>query len=212
MADLIKDKYYEFNGAVVLAGGDSKRLGQPKALLDFYGQPLIKVVVNYLSELFTEITLVTDRPDLYDDLPVRLTGDLLKEGQKSPLRGIHAGLSSSTLPYQFVVACDMPFLNLDLIRYMGQFTADFDAVVPRIGSYYQPLYAFYKRSCIDIIEKQVSLGRYKVTDFFANLKTRYILLPEILHFDPDQESFININTWDDYERALQIMAGRRESS
>lgn len=199
-------------GAIILAGGDSKRLGQPKALLDFHGRPLIEVMVNRLSIYFQEITVVTDRPDLYNRLPVHLSGDLLADQQKSPLIGIHAGLTVSDLPFQFVVACDMPMLNLDLISYMARFAPDYDAVVPRVGSYYQPLHSFYSRACIDIIDKQVQLGRYKVTDFYANLKKRFIENDEIMRFDPDQESFININTWSDYEKALKIFAEREKRS
>jgi molybdenum cofactor guanylyltransferase len=196
-------------GAIILAGGDSKRLGQPKALLDFHGQTLIELVVNRLSAAFEQLTVVTDRPDLYSHLPVILTGDLLTERQKSPLRGIHAGLSASGLPYQFVAACDMPFLNLRLIDYMSGFAHQYDAVVPRIDSYFQPLHAFYSRNCIDIIERQVRKGFYKVTDFYANLKIRFISADEIIRFDPDQESFININTWDDYNCALKLVARER---
>ncbi len=203
----------ECKGAIILAGGDSKRLGRPKALLDFNGRSLISLMVERLGKLFPEITVVTDRPDFYYDLSVRLTGDILKQEEKSPLRGIHAGLSSSRHPYQFVAACDMPFLNLELINYMSRFAPYYDAVVPHVGGeYYQPLHAFYKRSCIDIIERQVNLGRYKVSEFYRNLKIRFIAPPEIVRFDPKQESFVNINTWEDYEKAMELMAGKRETS
>ena len=198
-------------GAIVLAGGDSKRLGQPKALLDFQGQTLIELMVTRLGQYFDRLTVVTDRPDLYRDLPVRITGDLLVDEHKSPLRGIHAGLSISDLPYQFVAACDMPFPNLELVKYMEQSAAGYDAVVPRIGEYYQPLHSFYNRSCIGIIEKQLSLGCYKVTDFYDHLKIRFISSAEILRFDPNQESFTNINTWDDYENALEILANKQKT-
>lgn len=194
------------SGAIVLAGGDSKRLGSPKALLDFCGQSLIERIVERLKNIFDEITVVTDRPELYHGLPVRLTGDLLTEEQKSPLRGIHAGLSVSDLPYQFVVACDMPLLNLELIAYMSQFAADYDAVVPRIDNYFQPLHAFYNRTCIEIIEKQVRKGCYKVTNFYSELEIRFINATEIKLFDPEQESFININTWPDYDRTLKVLS------
>ncbi len=204
------DNKNESRGAVILAGGDSKRLGEPKALLDFEGRSLIELMISRLGRYFDQLTVVTDRPDLYSNLPVRLTGDLLKDEQKSPLRGIHAGLSVSNLPYQFVAACDMPFLNLELIKYMEEFAPDFDAVVPRIGEYYQPLHAYYNRSCIKIIEEQVSLGRYKVTDFYDHLKIRFIGLKEILRVDPDQESFININTRSDYELALKTWANKQK--
>lgn len=195
----------DIRGAIILAGGDSKRLGQPKALLDFCGLTLIKTMVKKLNIYFHEITIVTDRPDLYSDLPVHLTGDIIITEGKTPLRGIHAGLHGSDLSYQFVAACDMPFLNLDLIRYMNSFAPAYDAVVPRVGSYFQPLHAFYSRNCLPLIEKQLQEEHYKITDFYKRLKIRYIDRAEIMRFDPKQESFVNINTWSDYEGALDIL-------
>lgn len=195
-------------GAVILAGGDSKRLGRPKAWLDFYGQPLVEVVVERLSSLFDEITVVTDKPGQYSHLGVRLTGDRLTGQLKSPLRGIHAGLLSSGRPGQFVVACDMPFINIDLVRYMALYAAEYDAVVPRIGEYYQPLHAFYSRSCAGLIEKQLQGGSYKIIDFYGALRIKHIGPAEIKRFDPDQLSFTNINTRADYERALKIFSKR----
>ncbi|MGM0652756.1 MAG: molybdenum cofactor guanylyltransferase [Bacillota bacterium] len=195
-------------GAIILAGGDSKRLGSPKALLKFQNCTLIELIVRCLQEYFDQLTLVTDRPDLYDHLSVTLTGDLIKTDKKSPLRGIHAGLSSSLLPYQFVAACDMPFLNLDLIEHMEKFTNNYDAVVPRIGDYFQPLHAYYNRSCIEVIENQVKKGHYKVTEFYKQLNVKYIGKEEIEYFDPQQLSFININRWLDYEAALKMFSER----
>jgi len=206
------DHINEPGGAIILAGGDSKRMGRPKAFLDFNGRSLIRLMVDRLSTLFKEITVVTDRPELYNDLPVVLAGDILQHQGKSPLRGIHAGLSRNEHPYQFVVACDMPFLNLDLIRYMSRFAPGYDVVVPHLGKeYYQPLHAFYKRTCIGVIEKQVSQGRFKVNDLYRNLKVKFITPAEIARYDPGHDSFININTWEDYEQALELMAGKKES-
>ncbi len=202
---MLKADEEKLKGAIILAGGDSKRLGRPKALLDFFGQPLIDLVFKKIAACFSEITVVTDRPDLYDYLPVRLTDDLLKHGPKTPLRGIHAGLCVSDLPHQFVVACDMPLLKLEMIRYMSRFAGSYDAVVPRVNNYYQPLHAFYKRSCTAIIEKQLELGNYKVSDFYNHISIKYIGPDKIRKFDPDQVAFININTREDYENTLAMM-------
>jgi molybdenum cofactor guanylyltransferase len=205
LKQIITNKPNGKRGAVILAGGDSKRLGQPKALLDINGKRLIEMTVDILSSWFDQLTLVTDRAELYSGLPVILTADLISNRVKSPLRGIHAGLSVSKLPYQFVVACDMPFLNLDLIRYLESFASNYDAVVPRIGSYHQPLHAFYNRSCIEVIEEEIALGSYKVIDFYSKLNICYVGRDEIEKFDPAQQSFININTWSDYRAALKMM-------
>lgn len=191
----------ELLGAIILAGGDSKRLGQPKPLLELEGVTLLERAVTRLSTLFQQITVVTDRQDFAEGLPVTVTGDLLTGCPKSPLRGIHAGLSVSTLPYQFVIACDMPFINLALIKHMAGLASRHDVVVPRVGDYYQPLFAFYSRACLEPIRRRVESGEGKVTGFYDGLKVRYIGLAEITRYDPRQESFFNINTWEDYREA-----------
>ncbi|WP_461369787.1 molybdenum cofactor guanylyltransferase [Candidatus Darwinibacter acetoxidans] len=192
-------------GAIILAGGDSSRLGYPKPLLELEGIPLIEIMIRRLSLLFEQITVVTDREDLFAGLPVKLTGDLLTGHVKSPLRGIHAGLSLSGLPYQFVAACDMPFINLELVRYMAAFAPQYDVVVPRIGGYYQPLHAFYSRSCLDPIRKQIERGEFKVTAFYDKIRVRHIGYSEIACFDPGQCSFFNVNTWADYREAQKLL-------
>lgn len=192
-------------GAIILAGGDSSRLGCPKPFLELEGVSLIEIMVRRLSLLFEQITVVTDRQDLYAHLPVKLTGDLLTGHAKGPLRGIHAGLSVSDLPYQFVAACDMPFINLDLVRYMAAFAPHYDVVVPRVGSYFQPLHAYYRRSCIEPIRRQIEQGECKVTGFYDKIRVRHIGYSEIARFDPGQRSFFNVNTWTDYREAQKLL-------
>lgn len=193
-------------GAIILAGGDSSRLGCPKPFLELNGSSLIEIVVYRLCALFKEITVVADQQDDFICLPVKLTRDLITGSTKSPLRGIHAGLSCSDLPYQFVTACDMPFINLDLARYMAGFAPHYDVVVPRIGSYYQPLHAYYNRSCIEPIRRQIEQGECKVTAFYDKIRVRHIGYSEIVRFDPGQRSFFNVNTWDDYREAQKLIA------
>ncbi len=193
-------------GAVILAGGDSKRLGRPKALLTYGEKTLIEHMVSHLGAMFSEITIVTDRQELYSHLPVKLASDLIGQKEKSPLRGIHAGLSASDLPYQFFAACDMPMLNLQLIAYMSRYAPAYDAVVPCVGTYYQPLHAFYSRRCIQEIENVFTSGNFKVTSFYEQVAIRRIEEEEIARFDPAQLSFTNINTWKDYEALLGLRA------
>ena len=192
-------------GAIILAGGDSSRLGCPKPFLELGGLSLIEIMVRRLSRIFEEITVVTDRQDQFSHLPVKLTGDILTGCSKGPLRGIHAGLSISPLPYQFVTACDMPFINLELVRYISAFAPHYDVVVPRIGTYYQPLHAFYRRSCIDLIGEQIEQGQCKVTLFYDRISVRHIGYAEIARFDPGQRSFFNVNTWSDYLEAHKML-------
>ncbi len=194
-------------GAIVLAGGDSTRIGRPKTLLKLDGSTLIERVVGLLWPHFHRITVVTNYGYLFEHLPVIITRDMFSGRDKNPLQGIHAGLVASPLPYQFVVACDMPFLNLDLINHMGIYAPEYDVVVPRIGSYYQPLHAYYSRSCINIIEQQILNRDYKIINFYGRLKVKIIGLKEIAEFDPQLDSFFNINTWDDLKLAREKLTG-----
>ena len=193
--------------AIILAGGASTRMGQPKTMLRLNGITLLERAVGLLEPYFDQITVVTNGDHSFGHLPVTLVQDIFTTGGKNPLQGIHAGLLASGMPYQFVVACDMPFLNLDLINYMGEYAPRYDVVVPKIGSYYQPLHAYYGRSCIDIIERQILNRDFKITNFYARLKVRTVGLDEISLFDPHEESFFNINTWEDFDRARDKLSG-----
>ncbi|HOB86525.1 MAG TPA: molybdenum cofactor guanylyltransferase [Bacillota bacterium] len=196
----------EDRGVIILAGGDSKRLGCPKPILPLAGVPLIKRIIHRLESYFNVITVITDRRELFQGLPVKIGGDLLIGYKKSPLRGIHAGLTMSPLPYQFVIACDMPFVNLELVKRMAVYAPHYDVVVPRINDQYEPLHAYYSRDCAQVIEKALAAGSFKVIDFYSRLKVKEIGLEEILSVDPRRESFFNINTWEDYQRAENMLA------
>lgn len=190
--------------AIILAGGDSKRLGYPKALLKIGNKTVIEIIVDKMKEQFKEVIIVTDQPETVKHLPVTITGDIIADGGKSSLRGLHAGLSKSGNFGNFVIACDMPFVNNALAAYMHAYLPDYDAVVPRIGKYVQPLYACYRKECVHHIEKNLVSGRFKVSELYRDLHIKYIDKAEIDLFDPGQKAFFNINTYADYEEALHI--------
>lgn len=190
--------------AVVLAGGDSKRMGTNKAFLKLDGQNLIDIVFERLDRLFREIIIVTDRLDEFAYLPAKLTTDFVKDGEKNPLRGIQAGLTVSCYTSAFVVACDMPYLNLPLIQYMSRFAKDFDVVVPRIGCFYEPLFAFYNKTTLEVINSHLEKKIFKIFDFYATLNIKEIDEHTVKIFDPEMLSFYNINTREDYLKAKKL--------
>ena len=115
---------------VVLAGGQSQRMGSNKALLRIDDrETLIERVVNNLKPLSDDIVLVSNAPELYADLPVRQTADLFPGA--GPLAGLHAGLQTARHPWSLVVACDMPLVDHRLVRFMILLTQGHDLVVPR---------------------------------------------------------------------------------
>jgi len=191
--------------AIILAGGDSKRIGYPKSLLRLDGKTILELLVDRLKENFRELLLVTDRPEFYRNLPVKITGDIYTNLGKSSLRGIHAGLYASTTDKNFVVACDMPFVQMELIKSMYNYLEGAEATVPRIGSYYQPLFAWYRRSCLGAVEKCLLAGNFKVTDFYSLVEVYYFTEEKIDRADPHRLSFFNVNTPEDFEYARNLM-------
>jgi len=99
----------------------------------------------------------------------------------------------------------MPFLNVDLLRYMMQQADSFDVVVPRYNDLFEPLHAIYSRSCLPQIQKMLDQGCLRVSRLFSMVKVRYIETAEIERFDPEYLSFFNIDTVDDLQKAKELL-------
>jgi molybdopterin-guanine dinucleotide biosynthesis protein A len=184
--------------AVILAGGDSKRMGTNKAFLRLEDSNLIDLVFNRVNSLFAETIVVSDRLEELAYLPAKFTRDLFTGVEKSALRGIHAGLTVSSYPASFVIGCDMPFFSLSLINYMSRFAVQYDVVVPRHGEHFQPLFAFYNKTTLDLILERLKENKLKISDLYRSLRIKDIVEDTIKEFDPHFFSFNNINTRDDY--------------
>ena len=193
----------EFSG-VILAGGKSRRMGRDKSQLILHGETLVARAIRLIGALTGDLILVTTAPDPFAGLDARLTGDVIPGG--GALSGIHAGLSAARHEWSLVVACDMPFLNLDLLRYMASLAPGCAAVVPRWQDELETLHAFYSRECILIIEPILKRGGGRIIEFYERVNVRYVEPDEITHFDPDGLSFFNINSPEDWERALALAA------
>ena len=116
---------------IILAGGSSSRMGRNKALLEVDGSPIITRTYRTLASLFHEVIVVTNSPLDYDFLPCRKVPDIYP-GCGS-IAGLHSALAHSSTPHTFVTACDLPFLDPAIIRYLCDIRNegfDYDAVVP----------------------------------------------------------------------------------
>jgi len=117
----------------ILAGGQSKRMGTDKSLLVMRGVPILSHVLTQTGKLGLPITLVTNSPEKYADYNVPMIADILP-GNGS-LGGLYTAIASSSADYTLCVACDMPFLNAELLRDLIERRATWDVVVPRINGY-----------------------------------------------------------------------------
>jgi molybdenum cofactor guanylyltransferase len=187
--------------AVVLAGGKSSRMGRPKALLLFDGEPLILHIVRALKRMFAETVIVAAPEQELPDVPAILVRD--EVAYQGPVGGIYYGLKAASGNFCFVTSCDVPFLNLALISHLTSQILNHDVVVPHWENRFQPLHAAYRTSVLPLLKEQLDRGQLRPVYLFDKVRTCRIGEDEIRRFDPEGLSFLNMNTPDDYERALR---------
>jgi molybdopterin-guanine dinucleotide biosynthesis protein A len=193
--------------SIVLAGGKSLRLGRSKCLETINGKSLIERVTERLKSVSRQILIVTSREQL--DLPVTGEAEVVVDlyPDKGPLMGIYIGLLDAESSHSLVVACDMPFLNIELLRYMVELSPSFDAVVPRLGEgKVEPLHAVYSRSCLGSMKTLLEHNQLEVTRLLNKVRVRYVEQAECQRFDPKLLSFFNINYRSDLDRAIMLAA------
>lgn len=193
--------------SIILAGGSSSRLGDNKALQAVRGKSLVQWVVDRLAIVSSEIIVATaDGQGIpcSSTVPMKTVADI--HPGKGALVGIHSGLTASSSSSTIVVACDMPFLNVGLLRYMIEARGDYDVAVPRIGHMVEPLCAVYSRNCLVPIRRLLQQNELRILKLFSMVSVRYIEENEIDRFDPEHLSFFNVNTAADLERAERLAA------
>lgn len=184
---------------VILAGGASSRMGSNKALLPRQGLRFIEWIYRTLAELFDEVIVVTNSPEQYMFLPCRKVPDLYPG--KGVLAGIHSGLTHSGNGGVFVVACDMPHLNVHLIRHLCSISAGAHLVIPSTEKGFEPLHALYRKGCLPALEELLQgESNRRVVALMSRVSVRELHPAEIAVFDPGFISFTNINTPEEYFR------------
>jgi molybdopterin-guanine dinucleotide biosynthesis protein A len=200
------EKYILDIGCIVLAGGKGLRLGRDKALETVDSQSLLQRVLSQLIAFSSEIIIVTARDDPFPRFVgspgFRVVTDAYPGS--GALVGLASGLAASKADYNLAVACDMPFLNQDLIRYMLGLRDGFDLVVPRLDGLVEPLHAVYAKSCLAPMERLLKQGQRRIDALFEQVRVRYVEAEEVDRFDPRHLSFFNVNTRADLERAQQL--------
>ena len=201
-----KQAYNLDTSCIILAGGKGLRFGRNKVLETVGDKNLLEQVVSRIRLLCRDIVIVTTEeqniPQFIDHPNLKIVTDTFPG--KGPLGGIYTGLAISDAIYNLAVASDMPFLNLALLHYMIQLSANYDAVVPRLGKMVEPLHAVYSKSCLAPIENMIEQDKLSVYQLFNSIKVRYVEAEEIDRFDPGHLSIFNINTKADLETARKL--------
>jgi len=192
----------------ILAGGKSSRMGTDKSFVPLLGKPMIEHILARVAEIGQEQTLlVTNRPQDYAHLGLPIFIDVIPN--KGALGGIYSAIVHSQSDYTLTVACDMPFLNPDLLHYMIGLAKEgaFDVIVPRVEGYPQGLHAIYSKACLEPILKRLNADQLKVIGFYEDVRVRTLDEPEYMPLDPKGLSFQNINTPGELQAAQQLMTG-----
>lgn len=187
----------------ILAGGQSRRMGSDKAALLIQGEPLLRRTVRLLRAVTPDVAIIgpPDRAALAPDVPIHPD----RWPQQGPLGGIATALQALAGEAVLVVGCDMPFLNLNVLRYLITAAPGYDAVVVRTDGETHPLHAVYRRRCLPTIEAQLRAGNRQVQQFLARLAVRFVEGAELDRLDPQHLSTFNANTPEEWEKALQML-------
>lgn len=179
-------------------------MGREKATLQFDDGTLLQRVVGTLSELLDEAIVVANTPIFVKG--ARVVPDLVRG--RGPLGGIHSGLKAARNPAIFVAACDMPFLNPDLISHMIALSDGFQVVVPFLEGEYEPMHAYYSIDCLGPVERALANPKPRIIEFYPEVRVRRVTREEIAAFGDPELILFNANTPEDLKRAWEFERGR----
>lgn len=182
--------------ALILAGGKSSRMAFDKQTVKVSGKILPLYMADILSPYFSQIMISTQSPEYYVGCPYEILTDTYKN--QGPLGGIYSGLTHCDHTHMYVIACDMPFINLNYIQYMKEQLEGKNALPQYIVTQfqkdmYEPFNGFYATSLKPEIRNRLERGENKISSLYK--KASGILIPEAIarEFSPDWSMFHNIN-------------------
>ncbi len=182
---------------VILAGGNSRRMGFNKAFIKINDETIIEKSMKLFKSIFDDVFVVANDILLYENLGERIYSDVY--GNSGSLGGVFTALFHARDNWAFVAACDMPYLEGRTIKKIHDFPRKgYDAIVPFINDGYHPMHALYSKRCLKRMELMIKEGNLRITDFLKSkgIKTRKLLETEFGNL-PIKTSIENMNTRED---------------
>jgi molybdopterin-guanine dinucleotide biosynthesis protein A len=187
--------------ALILAGGENKRLPMIKGFIEIDGKRIIESNIDVLERIFDNVIISTNNPEHYFYLGQPMVGDTISD--RGPMTGILSALNIPEISEVFVTACDMPFISGELIRsIVDQWDTKWDAVIPVFAKKPQPLLGIYSKHITQNMEKSIKSGTRSLRKFLEGIQVLYISEKAIRSIDREGKSFININTPKDVENVI----------
>lgn len=209
MADEVCPAFLNYNqtmlSVVIQAGGESRRMGRDKGLAYFLGERLIERAVRRVRSLADEILVTTNKEEDYRFLGLPLFPDL--QPGSGALGGLYTALHAAGLPLVAVVACDMPFINAELLAAARDLLVHTgaDLVIARMPEGYEPFHALYRRqTCLPAVQRALQAGERKMISWFPQVTVREIPGETIAALDPNGLAFLNLNTPEELRQAENL--------
>lgn len=202
-------------------------MGRDKAWVELNGTPFIIRVTNVLRQFCSEILVVTNNAERYGGLDARLVPDEFPNG--GSLGGLYSGVHAAQNELTVAVACDMPFLNPQLLEALISFSFGYDIVIPSVADPNKPkreldraqietakkldlhpLHAVYRKTCLEPMRAAIMRNDLRMISFHENVRVRIVRAIEIDVFDPQHTSLWNVNTPQELARAETWLAQSNE--
>ena len=178
---------------VVLAGGESSRMGEDKSLLVFKEQALIQYSLDALKPFCNDIFISTNKA-IHNKFSCKTISDF--HSKIGPIAGIYSALKHSNTDFVMILPCDSPMVKPQFVQYLiSEINEATKAIVPQYGGHLEPLFAIYHKSIVGIIEEQIAKEDYKLVHLLERINAKVIEVQE-------RSCFVNINTPEDYKACL----------
>jgi molybdopterin-guanine dinucleotide biosynthesis protein A len=190
---------------IVLCGGQSSRMGRPKAWLPLAGETMLGRVVRLLGTVVAPVVVVAAPGQDVPPVPAGVQVVRDPERGRGPLQGLAAGLEAlaGRAEAVYVSSCDVPFLRPGFVRRLVDLLGDCQIAVPAVGGYRHPLAAVYRVEVLAVVQRLLAEDRLRPAFLFDQVPTRFVSELELADVDPGMQTLRNLNTPQEYEAAVR---------
>jgi len=185
--------------AIILAGGNSSRMGRNKALLKINERAIIEIIISTLQKFTNEIIISSNDND-FEYLGYPIVND--SKVDAGPIAGIHAGLVAAKKRCSIIISCDTPFVSPLVFEAMYSYISEYDIAVPSHSQWIEPLIGMYSKNVIPILDEMLINSNYSPMQLIR--KVNSIILPMDENSLLPTNWFYNINTPEDFDKATEV--------
>ncbi len=186
--------------AFILAGGQSRRFGEDKALCKIGKESVLERTVRIVRSVCPDVYLVVKDKSKYSFLDISILEDAVPF--QSPIAGIYTALLNLRLEKALIVSVDLPLLKKEVLEILVSSYKE-PATVFRIGKKLHPLVGIYSKELLPLLDDYIRRGERSVVGFLKEVSFNVVTEDIVLKVDPRLDSFLNMNTKEDLELVLE---------